>query len=88
MIFRMSELGNISLLMPVIGSSRMVRAWALLWSPCPFLLLMLLLLLLSALLLESSDATCNTAGRYANQLFILEGKNETDSFSKLPFFKA
>lgn len=83
----MSELGNISLLKPIVGSSRMACAWALLWGPCPFLLL-LLLLLLSALLLESSDATCNTADRYADQLFILEGRNESDSFSKLPFFKA
>lgn len=87
MIFRMSELGNISLLMTIVGSSRMVRAWALLGGPCPFLLL-LALLLFSVLLLESSDATCNTAGRYADQLFILEGKNERDSFSKLLFSKA
>lgn len=85
MFFRMSELGNISLLVPMVGSSRMVHAWALLWGPCPFLLA-LARLLLCASLLESSDATCNTAGRCAEQLFILEGKNESDSFSKLPFF--
>lgn len=88
MIFRMSELGSISLLVPIVGSSRMVHAWAFLWGPCPFLPLLLLLPLLSALLLESSDATCNTAGRSADQLFILEGKNGSDSFSKLPFFEA
>lgn len=51
MIIRMSELGNISLLVPIVGSSRMVQAWALLWGPCPFLLSLVLLLLLSALLL-------------------------------------
>lgn len=87
MFFRMGELGNISLLMAVVGSSRMVHAWALLWGPCPFRLA-LLLLLLCASLLESSNATCNRAGRYAEQLFIPEGKNGSDSFSKLPFFKA
>lgn len=48
-------------------------------------LLLLVLLLLSALLLVSSDATCNTAGRYTDQLFILQGENGGDSFSKLPF---
>lgn len=82
----MGELG--SLLVPMVGSSRMVHAWALLWGPRPFLPSLLLLLLLPALLLESSDATCNTAGRYADQLFILEGRNGSDSFSKLPFFEA
>ena len=30
-----------------------------------------------------SDATCSTAGRYTNQLFILEGENRDDSFSNL-----
>lgn len=49
------------------------------------LFLLLLVLLLSILLLESSDATCNTAGRYTNQLFILEEENGDDSFSKLSF---
>lgn len=61
MIFRMSELGIMSLLVPIVCSGRMVHAWTLLWGPRPFLL-SLVLLLLSALLLGSSDATCNTAG--------------------------
>jgi len=53
--------------------------------PVLFLLPLVLLPLLSALLSVSSDATCNTAGRYANQLFILEDENRGNSFSKLPF---
>lgn len=34
-----------------------------------------------------SDATCSTAGRYTNQLFILEGENRNDSFSNLSFLR-
>lgn len=50
-----------------------------------FLFLLPLVLLLSPLPLLSCDATCNTAGGYTDQLFILEAKSGRDSFSKPPF---